>query len=77
MNSSYNTVTGPTYNGNTGPGSNSKYAACFTRLSSIPNKTFTLPYIAGCRVFISRGQQLYLYFFGSSGRPQATRPLTP
>ncbi|TGE27504.1 beta-1,3-glucanase family protein [Hymenobacter metallicola] len=69
MSSSYNTVTGPTYNGNTGPGQNSKYAACFTRLSSIPNKTFTLPYIAGCRVFISRGQQLYLYFFGSSGAP--------
>ncbi|GGG39659.1 beta-1,3-glucanase family protein [Hymenobacter glacieicola] len=69
MSSSYNTVTGPTYNGNTGPGSNSKYAACFTRLSSIPNKTFTLPYIAGCRVFISKGQQLYLYFFGASGAP--------
>jgi hypothetical protein len=69
MSSSYNTVTGPTYNGNTGPGQNSKYAACFTRLSSIPNKTFTLPYIAGCRVFISQGQQLYLYFFGSSGAP--------
>ncbi|PJJ53131.1 beta-1,3-glucanase family protein [Hymenobacter chitinivorans] len=69
MSSSYNTVTGPTYNGNTGPGANSKYAACFTRLSSIPNKTFTLPYIAGCRVFISRGQQLYLYFFGASGAP--------
>src|SRR6476646_7179868 len=36
MSSSYNTVTGPTINGNTGPGQNSKYAACFTRLSSIP-----------------------------------------
>jgi len=69
MSSSYNTVTGPTYNGNTGPGQNSKYAACFTRLSNIPNKTFTLPYIAGCRVFIAQGQQLYLYFFGASGAP--------
>ncbi|RAK68178.1 beta-1,3-glucanase family protein [Hymenobacter edaphi] len=69
MAASYNTVTGPTYNGNTGPGQNSKYAACFTRLSSIPNKTFTLPYIAGCRVFIAQGQQLYLYFFGASGAP--------
>jgi len=69
MSSSYNTVTGPTYNGNTGPGQNSKYAACFTRLSSIPNKTFTLPYIAGCRVFIAKGQQLYFYFFGASGAP--------
>ncbi|MCB2406671.1 beta-1,3-glucanase family protein [Hymenobacter lucidus] len=69
MSASYNTVTGPTYNGNTGPGQNSKYAACFTRLSSIPNKTFTLPYIAGCRVFIAKGQQLYFYFFGASGAP--------
>ncbi|WP_139925117.1 beta-1,3-glucanase family protein [Hymenobacter sp. DG01] len=69
MSSAYNTVTGPTYNGNTGPGQNSKYAACFTRLSNIPNKTFTLPYIAGCRVFIAQGQQLYLYFFGASGAP--------
>lgn len=69
MNASYNTVTGPTYNGNTGPGQNSKYAACFTKLSNIPNKTFTLPYIAGCRVFIAQGQQLYLYFFGASGAP--------
>ncbi|RPD49325.1 carbohydrate-binding protein [Hymenobacter sediminis] len=69
MSSVYNTVTGPTYNGNTGPGQNSKYAACFTRLSNIPNKTFTLPYIAGCRVFIAQGQQLYLYFFGASGAP--------
>jgi hypothetical protein len=69
MSASYNTVTGPTYNGNTGPGQNSKYAACFTRLSNIPNKTFTLPYIAGCRVFIAQGQQLYLYFFGASGAP--------
>ncbi|OON67849.1 beta-1,3-glucanase family protein [Hymenobacter sp. CRA2] len=69
MSSSYNTVTGPTYNGNTGPGLNSKYAACFTRLSNIPNKTFTLPGIVGCRVFIAQGQQLYLYFFGPSGAP--------
>lgn len=50
MNASYNTVTGPTYGGNTGPGQNSKYLACFTKLSEIPNKTFTLPLIAGCRV---------------------------
>ncbi|MDO7888254.1 beta-1,3-glucanase family protein [Hymenobacter cheonanensis] len=69
MSSSYNTVTGPTVNGNTGPGGNSKYAACFTKLSNIPNHTFTLPYIAGCRVYIARGQQLYFYFFGASGAP--------
>ncbi|MDF7812484.1 beta-1,3-glucanase family protein [Hymenobacter sp. YC55] len=69
MNSSYNTVLGPTYNGNTGPGQNSRYASCFFRLSDIPNKTFTLPYIAGCRVFIAQGQQLYFYFYGSTGAP--------
>ncbi|MCV9930170.1 beta-1,3-glucanase family protein [Flavobacterium sp. LS1R49] len=69
MSSSYNTVTGPTIGGNTGPGQNSKYANCFTKLSEIPNKTFTLPLIAGCRVFIAKGQQLYFYFFGASGAP--------
>jgi hypothetical protein len=69
MSSSYNTVTGPTIGGNTGPGQNSKYANCFTKLSDIPNKTFTLPLIAGCRVFIAKGQQLYFYFFGASGAP--------
>jgi len=69
MSASYNTVTGPTIGGNTGPGQNSKYAACFTKLSEIPNKTFTLPLIAGCRVFIAKGQQLYFYFFGANGAP--------
>ena len=80
MSSSYNTVTGPTINGNTGPGQNSKYAACFTKLSNIPNRTFTLPYIAGCRVYISRGQQLYFYFFGANGAPSgytAPNPQSP
>jgi hypothetical protein len=80
MSSSYNTVTGPTINGNTGPGANSKYAACFTKLSNIPNHTFTLPYIAGCRVYIARGQQLYFYFFGASGAPSgytAPNPQSP
>jgi hypothetical protein len=69
MSASYNTVTGPTIGGNTGPGQNSKYANCFTKLSEIPNKTFTLPQIAGCRIFIAKGQQLYFYFFGASGAP--------
>jgi hypothetical protein len=80
MSSSYNTVTGPTINGNTGPGQNSKYAACFTKLSNIPNHTFTLPYIAGCRVYIARGQQLYFYFFGANGAPSgytAPNPQSP
>ncbi|MBE0393856.1 beta-1,3-glucanase family protein [Flavobacterium sp. PL002] len=69
MDATYNTVTGPTINGNKGPGLNSKYANCFTKLSDIPNKTFTLPLISGCRVFIARGQQLYFYFFGANGAP--------
>lgn len=69
MSSSYNTVQGPTPGGNLGPGGNGKYANCFVKLSEIPNKTFTLPLIAGCRVFISKGSQMYLYFFGSSGAP--------
>ncbi|WP_445457619.1 beta-1,3-glucanase family protein [Flavobacterium sp. HNIBRBA15423] len=69
MSPSYNTVLGPTIGGNTGPGQNSRYANCFSKLSEIPNKTFTLPQIAGCRVFISKGQQLYFYFFGASGAP--------
>jgi hypothetical protein len=80
MSSSYNTVAGPTVNGNTGPGGNSRYAACFTRLSNIPNRTFTLPFIAGCRVYISRGQQLYFYFFGANGAPSgytAPNPQNP
>ena len=80
MSSAYNTVTGPTINGNTGPGQNSKYAACFTKLSNIPNRTFTLPYIAGCRVYIARGQQLYFYFFGANGAPSgytAPNPQSP
>jgi len=80
MSSSYNTVTGPTINGNTGPGQNSKYAACFTKLSAIPNHTFTLPYIAGCRVYIAKGQQLYFYFFGANGSPSgytAPNPQSP
>ena len=80
MSTGYNTVTGPTVNGNTGPGQNSKYAACFTKLSNIPNHTFTLPAIAGCRVYISRGQQLYFYFFGANGSPSgytAPNPQSP
>jgi hypothetical protein len=69
MSVSDNTVTGPTINGNTGPGGNSKYANCFSRLSEIPNKIINIPGIAGCRILISFNQQLYLYFFGASGAP--------
>ena len=80
MDRSYNTVLGPTYSGNTGPGQNSRYAACFTKLSDMANRTFTLPQIQGCRVFISRGQQLYLYFYGATGAPSgyaAPNPQNP
>lgn len=69
MSSSYNTVEGPVYGGNKGPGTNGKYAACFTKLSEVPNKTVMLPPIQGCRLFISKGSQLFFYFFGSTGAP--------
>lgn len=80
MSSSYNTLQGPTPGGNLGPGGNGKYANCFSKLSEIPNKTFTLPLIAGCRVFISKGSPMYLYFFGASGAPSGYaghNPLNP
>ncbi|MDY0779513.1 beta-1,3-glucanase family protein [Tenacibaculum sp. IB213877] len=80
MDSSYNTVTGPSIGGNTGPGGDSKYANCFAKLSEIPNKTFSLPLIQGCRVFIAQGSQLYLYFHGSTGAPSGyagVNPLNP
>src|SRR5688500_15067869 len=64
-----NTVQGPTPNGNMGPGGNGRYANCFARLTEIPNKIINIPGIAGCRILISFNQQLYLYFFGSTGAP--------
>ncbi|GAA3933872.1 hypothetical protein GCM10022209_30240 [Chitinophaga oryziterrae] len=69
MSVSNNTVPGPVINGNTGPGGNGLYANCFAKLSDIPNKTFNIPGIAGCRILISFNSQLYLYFFGASGSP--------
>lgn len=80
MDAAYNTLQGPTPNGNLGPGGNGRYANCFAKLSEIPNKTFTLPLIAGCRVFIAKGSPMYLYFFGSSGAPSGYaghNPLNP
>ncbi|ELR73793.1 hypothetical protein C900_01403 [Fulvivirga imtechensis AK7] len=70
MSSSYNTVQGPVYGGNQGPGLNGMYADCFKRLSEIPDKTVLVPPIQGCRIYISRGEQLYFYFFGASGAPK-------
>ena len=69
MNVSNNTVPGPVIGGNNGPGGNGRYANCFARLSEIPNKTFNIPGIAGCRILISFNSQLFLYFFGASGAP--------
>ncbi|HEY8399951.1 MAG TPA: beta-1,3-glucanase family protein, partial [Cytophagaceae bacterium] len=83
MHASYNTVQGPVYNGDLGPGGNGMYAACFSKLSEIPNKTVMLPPIQGCRMFISVGQQLYFYFFGANGAvrgystPSHTNPNDP
>lgn len=65
-----NTVAGPVNGGNMGPGNNGLYANCFRPLSQIPNKVVNIPKIAGCRIFMSFGSPLYLYFFGYSGDPQ-------
>ncbi len=67
MDPSYNTVDGPVYDGNLGPGANGKYANCFYKLSDIPNHEVLLSPIQGCRMFIAAEEQLYLYFFGSTG----------
>ena len=79
MSSAYNTVKGPAYGGNMGPGGNALYASCFTRLTDVPNKTVMLPGIKGCRVFIAVGQQLYFYFHPTGGysSPSATNPTDP
>ncbi len=70
MNQGYNTVPGPVYQGNMGPGGNGLYADCFTRLSDIPDHTVMLHPIQGCRIYIAFEEQLYFYFFGSSGTPR-------
>jgi hypothetical protein len=67
MDPSNNTIDGPVYDGNLGPGANGKYANCFFKLSEIPNKEVMLSPIQGCRMFIAAEEQLYLYFFGSTG----------
>ncbi|MBU3025285.1 beta-1,3-glucanase family protein [Zobellia galactanivorans] len=70
MSRSDNTVPGPVINGNLGPGLDGRYANCFRKLSDIPNKTVNIPKIAGCRILISFGSPLYLYFFGYDGDPR-------
>lgn len=66
MSTSDNTIAGPVYNGEQGPGGNGLYANCFRKLSEIPDKTVNIPQIAGCRIMMSFGSQLYLYFYGST-----------
>ena len=83
MSPAYNTVQGPVYGGNQGPGQNGLYADCFRRLSEIANNTVMVPPIQGCRIFIAYEEQLYFYFFGASGAqrgytsPNATDPTDP
>lgn len=79
MSAANNTVKGPVIGGNMGPGGNALYANCFTRLTDIPNKTFNLPGIKGCRIFIAVGQQLYFYFHPTGGysSPSHTNPTDP
>jgi hypothetical protein len=67
MSTADNTITGPVYGGDMGPGGNAKYANCFARLSEIPGKTINVGAIGGCRILISFNSQLYLYFFGNNG----------
>ena len=67
MSTADNTITGPVYGGDMGPGGNAKYANCFSRLSEIPGKTINVGAIGGCRILISFNSQLYLYFFGNNG----------
>lgn len=69
MNASDNTVLGPMIGGNKGPGNNGMYANCFRKLSEIPGGVVKIPELAGSRILISFGSQLYLYFFGYSGAP--------
>lgn len=83
MDPSFNTLQGPEYGGNKGPGGNAMYADCFFKLSDIPNKQLNLQGIQGCRIFISIKSPLYLYFFGSTGAtvgyaaPSHTNPTDP
>jgi hypothetical protein len=80
MSTADNTVQGPVYNGDQGPGGNGRYANCFVRLSEIPNKTIQVPGIVGCRILIAFNSQLYLYFFGATGgyaAPNLANPNDP
>jgi hypothetical protein len=60
MDTADNTILGPP---NSGPNGSSYFADCFMKLSDIPNKSFPINGIQGCRIYLSLGNQLYLYFF--------------
>lgn len=70
MNRSYNTMPGPVYEGNRNPDGTAMYADVFTKLSDIPDRTVLLNPIQGCRIFISVGEPLYLFFHGATGDPK-------
>ena len=74
MSISNNTVQGPIYGGNGGPGNNGMYADCFSPLSAIPDQTIPLDMIQGCRIFIAQKSQLYLYFFNQTSIMGYTSP---
>ncbi|NJO88016.1 MAG: carbohydrate-binding protein [Chloroflexia bacterium] len=67
MQVSDNTMNGPSG----GPNNTSVYAACFSPLTSLQTlngeRVVYIPGIEGCRIFISFGNPLYLYFFGPTG----------
>ncbi|MBB6459315.1 beta-1,3-glucanase family protein [Flammeovirga kamogawensis] len=69
MNKSYNTMPGPVYGGNRNPDQTALYADVFTKLSDIQDQTVLLNPIQGCRIFISVGEPLYLFFHGATGDP--------
>ncbi len=50
--------------GNRNPDGNALYADIFTKLTDIPDQTVMLQPIQGCRVYISAGEQLYMFFHG-------------
>lgn len=76
MSASYNTLVGPVYRGDQGPGGNHLYGNCFARLSDIPGHTFNLAGLKGCRVYLAALQPLYFYFYSPTGGYSAPNPLS-
>ncbi len=70
--------------GNRNPDGTAMYANIFTKLSEIPNQTVMLDIIQGCRVYISAGEQLYMFLHGPGPgdpkgytAPSSTDPTDP